>query len=501
MIGKYDEAGEWEQPGAEWLLPAAGELTPATIARVIARRIARFHTSERIRESWISSTPRRRRSLPGTGMVRVPHYCSGCPHNSSTKVPEGSRALAGIGCHYMALWLSPDTTQTFSQMGGEGVPWVGQAPFTKTRHVFANLGDGTYSHSGLLAIRQAVAAQVSITYKILFNDAVAMTGGQPVEGTLTVPQIVRQVAAEGVERIVVVADDPRKYPSNAGIPSGVPIRERRELDAVQRELREFPGVSVLVYDQTCAAEKRRRRKRKTFPIRRSASSSTIGSVRTAGLQRQINCMSAFGRDGVRAQTDNRSVLLQQGFHLPRGVLPELRDRRGRQTAPGQGIGPRGAAGASSGLASVGGQVPAEGPGASVGIETAEAPGSDGSSLILEPPSGEPERGKSARAGTSIGRATLRHSRDRCGRHRRRDHRRPARHRGGPRAKPYPRSTWRASPRKAARSSRISGSPPGENISSRRASPRARQTSCSAATLLSQLPRSRCRRCDPARPVR
>ena len=145
-------------------------------------------------------------------MVRVPHYCSGCPHNSSTKVPEGSRALAGIGCHYMALWLSPDTTQTFSQMGGEGVPWIGQAPFTKTRHVFANLGDGTYSHSGLLAIRQAVAAQVSITYKILFNDAVAMTGGQPVEGTLTVPQIVRQVAAEGVERIVVVADDPEEVP-------------------------------------------------------------------------------------------------------------------------------------------------------------------------------------------------------------------------------------------------------------------------------------------------
>ena len=435
VIGKYDEAGEWEQPGAEWLLPAAGELTPATIARVIARRIARFHTSERIRERLdFLDAKEKALAVPGTGMVRVPHYCSGCPHNSSTKVPEGSRALAGIGCHYMALWLSPDTTQTFSQMGGEGVPWIGQAPFTKTRHVFANLGDGTYSHSGLLAIRQAVAAQVSITYKILFNDAVAMTGGQPVEGTLTVPQIVRQVAAEGVERIVVVADDPRKYPSNAGIPSGVPIRERRELDAVQRELREFPGVSVLVYDQTCAAEKRRRRKRKTFPdpAKRVVINDRV-CENCGDCSAKSNCMSVgSGRDGVRAQTDDRSVLLQQGFHLPRGVLPELRDRRGRQTAPGQGTGPRGRLRRIE-RARLGRRA---GAGGRAGRRDRNRNRGGAGIRRLVPDTGtavrRAERGKSARAGNPIGRATLRHSRDRCGRHRRRHHRRPARHRGGPR---------------------------------------------------------------------
>src|SRR4051812_13912373 len=391
VIGKYDEAGEWEQPGAEWLLPAAGELTPATVARVIARRIARFHTSERIQERLdFLDAKEKALAVPGTGMVRVPHYCSGCPHSSSTKVPEGSRALAGIGCHYMALWLSPDTTQTFSQMGGEGVPWIGQAPFTKTRHVFANLGDGTYSHSGLLAIRQAVAAQVPITYKILFNDAVAMTGGQPVEGTLTVPQIVRQVAAEGVERIVVVADDPRKYPSNAGIPSGVPIRERRELDAVQRDLREFPGVSVLVYDQTCAAEKRRRRKRKTFPdpAKRVVINDRV-CENCGDCSAKSNCMSVvpveteFGRKRTIDQSScNKDFTCLEGF------CPSFVTIEGGKLRRGKALGLEGGLGASSGLASVGGQVPAEGPGASVGIETAEAPGSDGSSLILEPPSGE-----------------------------------------------------------------------------------------------------------------
>ena len=137
----------------------------------------------------------------------MPHYCSGCPHNTSTRVPEGSRALAGIGCHYMATWIYPTTTQTFSQMGGEGVAWIGQAPFTETPHVFANLGDGTYFHSGILAIRAAVAAGVNITYKILYNDAVAMTGGQPLEGSLSVAQLVGQLAAEGLERIEVVADE------------------------------------------------------------------------------------------------------------------------------------------------------------------------------------------------------------------------------------------------------------------------------------------------------
>lgn len=266
VTGKYDETGEWDHPDHDWQLPAAGELNPALIARVLARRIGRFHQSERIGARLALLEAREgAAAAPGAGTPqRLPHYCPGCPHNTSTRVPEGSRALAGIGCHYMALWLNPEQTRTFSQMGGEGVAWVGQAPFTATRHVFANLGDGTYAHSGLLAIRQAVAARVPITYKILFNDAVAMTGGQPVEGALTVPQIARQVAAEGVSRIVVVTDDPARHPPGT-LPEGVPVHHRRALDAVQRELRDHPGVSVLIYDQTCAAEKRRRRKRGAMP--------------------------------------------------------------------------------------------------------------------------------------------------------------------------------------------------------------------------------------------
>jgi indolepyruvate ferredoxin oxidoreductase len=265
VVGKYDDKGEWELPMHDWQLPAAGELTPALIARVIAQRIARFHVSERIVERLdFLAAKERELAQPHVGMQRVPHYCSGCPHNTSTRVPEGSRALAGIGCHYMATWLYP-ATQTFSAMGGEGVAWVGQAPFTETKHVFANLGDGTYMHSGILAIRQALSAKVPITYKILYNDAVAMTGGQPIEGALTVPQIVRQVAAEGVERIEVVTDEPSKYKGALKLPGGIPVHHRRELDAVQRSLREYPGVSVLLYDQTCAAEKRRRRKRGTYP--------------------------------------------------------------------------------------------------------------------------------------------------------------------------------------------------------------------------------------------
>jgi indolepyruvate ferredoxin oxidoreductase len=180
-------------------------------------------------------------------------------------VPEGSRAMAGIGCHSMALFMPDRHTATLTHMGGEGVNWIGQAPFTAERHVFQNLGDGTYAHSGLMAIRAAAAAGVNITYKILYNDAVAMTGGQPVEGATTVPQIAQQVLAEGARRVVVVADEPGKYPKRAGFPAGIVIRHRDDLDAVQRELRDIEGLTVLIYDQTCAAEKRRRRKRGKFP--------------------------------------------------------------------------------------------------------------------------------------------------------------------------------------------------------------------------------------------
>ncbi|PZQ10477.1 MAG: indolepyruvate ferredoxin oxidoreductase family protein [Rhodanobacter denitrificans] len=254
VVGKYDEEGRW-------VLPSTGELTPAMIALVIARRLARFFTSEAIRSrvAWIEAKEQEL-TLPRANFPRAAHYCSGCPHNTSTAVPEGSRAQGGIGCHYMVTWMDR-RTDTFSHMGGEGVTWCGQAPFTETQHVFQNLGDGTYFHSGSLAIRQAIAAKVNITYKILYNDAVAMTGGQPVDGTLTVPDIAHQMRAEGVQTIVVVSDDIAKWSRPEIFPSGVEFVHRDELDAVQKRLREIKGVSILIYDQTCATEKRRRRKR------------------------------------------------------------------------------------------------------------------------------------------------------------------------------------------------------------------------------------------------
>jgi len=258
IIGKYDEAGEW-------ILPSPGELSPAQIARIIAKRIARFHQSPRIAEHL---TRLEASEVQFSGNVvpflRTPYFCSGCPHNTSTKVPEGSRALAGIGCHYLSQFMERSTA-TFSQMGGEGAAWIGQAPFVETPHVFANIGDGTYTHSGILAIRAAVAAKVNMTYKVLFNDAVAMTGGQPLDGSLTVPMVAHQLAAEGVAPIVVVSDEPEKYLPGADFPAGTAVRHRDDLDEVQRDIRQFKGVSAIVYDQTCAAEKRRRRKRGRFP--------------------------------------------------------------------------------------------------------------------------------------------------------------------------------------------------------------------------------------------
>ncbi|PJK12415.1 indolepyruvate ferredoxin oxidoreductase [Lysobacteraceae bacterium NML120232] len=255
IVGKYDESGEW-------ILPSTSELTPARIAAVIARRIQRFHQSEQISQvlAWMDSKEGEL-ALPRANFPRVPHYCSGCPHNTSTQVPEGSRALAGIGCHYMVTWMNR-STDTFTHMGGEGVTWAGQAQFTETPHVFQNLGDGTYFHSGSLAIRQSIAAGVNITYKILYNDAVAMTGGQPVDGVLTVPQIAHQVHAEGVNTIVLLSDDIQKWSLQRYLfPKEVEFCDRRDLDEVQKRLRQVKGVSVLIYEQTCATEKRRRRKR------------------------------------------------------------------------------------------------------------------------------------------------------------------------------------------------------------------------------------------------
>ncbi|HEX2150877.1 MAG TPA: indolepyruvate ferredoxin oxidoreductase family protein, partial [Stellaceae bacterium] len=259
VLGKFDEAGEW-------ILPSNGELSPAQIARIIARRIAALGGPEWLAER-VARLDARERQLGGGNVVpfaRTPYFCSGCPHNTSTRVPEGSRALAGIGCHYLSQFMDRNTA-TFTQMGGEGAAWIGQAPFVETTHVFANIGDGTYTHSGILAIRAAVAAGVTMTYKVLFNDAVAMTGGQPLDGGLTVPRVAAQLAAEGVRQIVIVSDEPHKYPHGTQFPHGATVRHRDELDQVQRELREIGGVTAIVYDQTCAAEKRRRRKRGRFP--------------------------------------------------------------------------------------------------------------------------------------------------------------------------------------------------------------------------------------------
>ena len=237
-----------------------GELTPRAIARVLGARIAPLAPQSGIESRLALLEGQRERSRTYQAKFqRTPYFCSGCPHNTGTRVPDGSVALAGIGCHFLAQRMERNT-KTWTHMGAEGVTWVGMAPFTDLKHVFVNLGDGTYYHSGLLAIRQAVAAGVNVTYKILYNDAVAMTGGQPVDGPISVAQITHQLHGEGVQRIAVVSDSPDKF-RRREFADGTTLDHRDRLDAVQRELREYPGVSVLIYEQTCATEKRRRRKR------------------------------------------------------------------------------------------------------------------------------------------------------------------------------------------------------------------------------------------------
>jgi indolepyruvate ferredoxin oxidoreductase len=257
-------AGKLDETGAP-LLPSIGELTPTMVARAVIARLKRLGDTAQFDQRLARLESFEQPAAPVTKLQRTPFFCSGCPHNTSTRVPEGSRAMAGIGCHSMALFMPGRETATTTQMGGEGANWIGQAPFTDEQHVFQNLGDGTYAHSGLMAIRAAAVAGVNITYKILYNDAVAMTGGQPIEGAPTVAQIAQQVLAEGAKRVVVVAEQPEKYSSQSGLPGGVTVHDRDDLDAVQRELRDVRGLTVLIYDQTCAAEKRRRRKRGTYP--------------------------------------------------------------------------------------------------------------------------------------------------------------------------------------------------------------------------------------------
>jgi indolepyruvate ferredoxin oxidoreductase len=257
-IGKRDEAGNW-------LFPVKGALDPNEVAICIGERLLKYHRNDDI-AGRVARLKDLQRIAAATKDVaqRIPYFCSGCPHNTSTVVPEGMRAYAGIGCHYMAQWMDRSTLG-YTHMGGEGANWIGEAPFSNRNHVFQNLGDGTYNHSGYMAIRAAIASNTNITYKILFNDAVAMTGGQPNDGGLTVPQVARQVAAEGAKRVVVVTDEPDKYPSGTAWPDGITIHHRDDLNEVQTGLAEIFGVTVLIYDQTCAAEKRRRRKRHTFP--------------------------------------------------------------------------------------------------------------------------------------------------------------------------------------------------------------------------------------------
>ena len=254
VVGRHDDEG---RP----LIPWVGQLRPALLAapvyRWLSAALERDFDEQAARAAGVAPV------VDTSDPRRLPYFCAGCPHNSSTRVPDGSTALAGVGCHYMASWMDRGTGG-LTQMGGEGADWVGWSPFTRTAHVFQNMGEGTYFHSGLLAIRQAIAARANITYKILFNDAVAMTGGQPVDGTLTVPQICTQLVAEGARRVVVTTDEPARY-RGVTLPAGVDVLHRRELDRLQRELRETAGVTALIHDQTCAAEKRRRRKRAEYP--------------------------------------------------------------------------------------------------------------------------------------------------------------------------------------------------------------------------------------------
>ncbi|MGL4963716.1 MAG: indolepyruvate ferredoxin oxidoreductase family protein [Inquilinus sp.] len=319
IVGKFDEK-------RDWILPSTGELTPAQIAVAIGKRLLKYldHPGLAERVRYLEEREGQKKIVKAA-VDRVPFFCSGCPHNTSTRVPEGSRAMAGIGCHYMATWMPDRKAETFSQMGGEGAAWIGQAPFTDTKHVFVNLGDGTYFHSGSLAIRAALAAGVNATYKILFNDAVAMTGGQPVDGTLTVPMIAAQLKAEGVQTLVVVTDRPEIYGERGTqsklLPAGVPVEHRDELDHVQQRLRDTPGVSVMIYDQTCAAEKRRRRKRGLMedPARRVVINEAVCEG-CGDCSKVSNCLSVvpvdteFGRKRAIDQSScNKDYSCVNGF--------------------------------------------------------------------------------------------------------------------------------------------------------------------------------------------
>ncbi|MEZ5933183.1 MAG: indolepyruvate ferredoxin oxidoreductase family protein [Alphaproteobacteria bacterium] len=339
IVGKTD-------PSGAPLLPTVGDPDALTIAAALlsllpkndqtAAMAAALGKAERMQEEH--------RGL-ATASARPPHFCSGCPHSRSTRVPEGSRAMAGIGCHIMTQWMGGEAAgrgpaESYSQMGGEGVAWLGQAPFSGTGHVFANLGDGTYYHSGLLAIRAAVAADVSITYKILYNDAVAMTGGQPVDGPLSVEQIVAQLRAEGVQRIVVLSERPERFPAGT-LPDDVSLFDRSALNDVQKDLRGVRGVSVLIFDQTCAAEKRRRRKRGLAePAKQQVLINERVCEGCGDCSRQSNCLSvepvetAFGtKRRINQSSCNQDLSCTDGF-CPSFVMIEGGEPQKRQAPLG-----------------------------------------------------------------------------------------------------------------------------------------------------------------------
>ncbi|TAJ84704.1 indolepyruvate ferredoxin oxidoreductase family protein [Reyranella sp.] len=314
VVGKVDELGQK-------LLKLEGELTPSEIAAVIVARFGFDAFSGATKERFEQLKRRATRQVRNeAGLARVPYFCSGCPHNSSTKLPDGSMGMAGIGCHTLAIGMERNT-KTFTHMGAEGASWVGASHFTDMPHVFQNLGDGTYFHSGYLALRHAIATNTNITYKILYNDAVAMTGGQPHDGDVHPWTISQQVHAEGVRRIALVSDDPDKYPLGTNWAPGVSFHHRDQLDEVQRDLREWKGVSVLIYDQTCAAEKRRRRKRGTFPDpNRRAFINEAVCEGCGDCSTQSNCLSVvpqeteFGRKRAIDQSScNKDFSCQKGF--------------------------------------------------------------------------------------------------------------------------------------------------------------------------------------------
>lgn len=330
MVGKHDSQGN---P----LIPWTGELSPLTLVPIVAERLNRFFPEEKLLEKARALTEQPPKLLNIPGATRTPYFCSGCPHNTSTKLPEGSKANSGIGCHVMASWMDRDTAG-YAQMGGEGVPWTVASQYNGGKHVFQNLGEGTWYHSGSLAIRQAVAAGTNITYKILYNDAVAMTGGQPVDGPVSVSGIAQTCRAEGVERIALVSDDIAKF-SPADFPANTSFHDRSEMDVLQRELRDIPGVTVLIYEQTCATEKRRRRKRgKMEDPKKFAFINDLVCEGCGDCSVESNCLSVepketpFGRKRkINLSSCNKDFSCLNGF-CPSFVTVEGAERRKKQIA-------------------------------------------------------------------------------------------------------------------------------------------------------------------------